>query len=90
MNLNLSKEEMMNRLDEILTDSFELETHDCMVAVFSSHGNISQIDDKYCQPVYIDEIVDKFSNANCPGLANKPKIFIFLSCRGGNPFSFLN
>jgi hypothetical protein len=80
---NLSKQEIMNELDAILQKKHELEAHDSFVIIFSTHGDSSKILDKFNQAIYIDEITKKFSSKNCPGLIGKPKILIFLCCRGG-------
>lgn len=81
---DLSRDELLRQLDLILKRRLELESHDAFVAIFSSHGNASMILDKYLNPVIIDEIMQKFSSVNCPELVNKPKILIFLCCRGSN------
>jgi len=81
---DLSRDEILRQLDLILKRRSELESHDAFVAIFSSHGNASMILDKCLNPIIIDEIMQKFSSVNCPVLVNKPKILIFLCCRGSN------
>jgi hypothetical protein len=81
---DLSRDDLLRQLDLILKRRSELESHDAFIAIFSSHGNASMILDKYLNPVIIDEIMQKFSSVNCPELFNKPKILIFLCCRGSN------
>ncbi|XP_076812214.1 caspase-8-like [Clavelina lepadiformis] len=53
-----------------------------------SHGGQNQEDkrDYFCsgdwEKVYIEDLCQKFSASQCPGLAGKPKIFLFQFCRG--------
>ena len=81
--VDLTKDKILGQLDALLKKRSVLELHDAFVAIFSSHGNTSLIYDKYCNELPIDKIMERFSNENCPGLAHKPKILIFLCCRGG-------
>nr|CAB3227789.1 caspase-2 [Phallusia mammillata] len=65
-----------------------LEDHerlDCMITVVMSHGNNGVFYGRDGKPVFIDPMLELFSNERCKGLQNKPKIFLFQSCRGDKP-----
>lgn len=80
---DLDAGQVLPTVDDILLNRIELESHDAFVAVFSTHGDESVIYGSDCQTVPIKDILNKFSNENVPELEGKPKIFIFLCCRGG-------
>jgi len=80
---DLTQEDIKDKLDDVLSNKNELRRHDCFVAIFSSHGDRSLIFDKHGEPLLIEEIISKFWLDRCPELINKPKVFVFLCCRGG-------
>ena len=47
----------------------------CFVCCIMSHGDMGRIYGSDCKPVDIKEITDSFTKVNCPGLAEKPKLF---------------
>lgn len=64
----------------------DLPKYDCLVFSVSSHGTGDRngnttIEFSDGAMVYVNEIITYFSNASCPHLLGKPKIFIFPSCR---------
>lgn len=50
--------------------------------VILSHGNEDGIYGTDCRTIKTETILNYFSAERCPGLAFKPKIFIFQACRG--------
>lgn len=82
---NLKAAEIKNKLTKYAGNK-ELKLYDVAVFVFMSHG----YEDVYRQsiikgtdeePVEESWIVGQFSNKNCEALRNKPKIFLFQTCR---------
>ncbi|CAG2101910.1 unnamed protein product [Medioppia subpectinata] len=63
----------------------QLLKHDCFVLIVLSHGKDGGVfvasDAKF---IAYKDIIDKFNNKNCKNLINKPKLFFFSCCRGGN------
>ncbi|XP_037803539.1 uncharacterized protein LOC119597942 [Penaeus monodon] len=55
---------------------------DSLVVVFMSHGSEEQICTSDGEVIQNQEIVQYFSDAECPALKGKPKYFIFQHCRG--------
>ncbi|XP_047488162.1 uncharacterized protein LOC125038661 [Penaeus chinensis] len=55
---------------------------DSLVVVFMSHGSEEQICTSDGEVIQNQEIVEYFSDADCPALKGKPKYFIFQHCRG--------
>ncbi|XP_063611490.1 uncharacterized protein LOC134785139 [Penaeus indicus] len=55
---------------------------DSLVVVFMSHGSEEQICTSDGEILQNREIVEYFSDADCPALKGKPKFFIFQHCRG--------
>ena len=53
----------------------------CFVCCIMSHGDMGRIYGSDCKPVDIKEITDSFTKVNCPGLAEKPKLFFIQACR---------
>lgn len=82
---NLKAAEIKNELEKH-AENKELKLYDVTVFVFMSHG----YEDVYRQsilkgtdeePVEESWIVEQFSNRKCAALRNKPKIFLFQTCR---------
>ncbi|XP_067672898.1 caspase-3-like isoform X1 [Haliotis asinina] len=69
---------------------------DCLAVAITSHGEkYSQVDPKRYNvlidrdtilgsqgAVYTEELVEMFSDRNCPSLTGKPRIFLLQACRG--------
>lgn len=82
----------------------ELKNVDSCFVIISGHGyRCSKIDescicgisldpyeDEQRGRVYWSEIISYFSHVSCEALRNKPKVFIFQSCRYGKIVSSLN
>lgn len=60
------------------------EADSCFI-VLMSHGEDGVIYGKDGKPLPLQEAFDLYSNANCPYLQNKPKIFLVQACRGEDP-----
>jgi len=63
----------------------ELRQHDTFVSIILTHGDDSKIligIDAY--RLKIDYILHHFTDANCPNLSGKPKLFFIQACRGNN------
>ena len=77
-----------NMKEEIMIiNSEECNDDDAIVLYIGTHGNE---DGFYCSDnklVKHQEIIDMFSNENCPKFANKPKLILFDCCRGGMNYS---
>uniref|UniRef100_A0A914E1S2 Caspase family p20 domain-containing protein n=1 Tax=Acrobeloides nanus TaxID=290746 RepID=A0A914E1S2_9BILA len=59
--------------------------YDSCIVVIMGHGDDGIIYDIYGNAIDINhEILSLFNGTNAPGLAGKPKFFIFEACRGGN------
>jgi hypothetical protein len=59
------------------------EENDSLVIIITSHGSENELSLANNETVRISEILDVFSNKNCPNLINKPKIIFINSCRLG-------
>ena len=96
---NLTKKETIAVLRE--SQNLDHSDSDCFMFVISTHGLempnprvkgkldhvIVCADD---QLIYTSNILDLFSDRNCPTLKNKPKLFFIQACRGKSvPFSFI-
>ena len=73
----LSKEEMIKRMTENVTDE-----DDSFVCCIMAHGSPGIIVAKGGEEVKIQDL-QKAVGEKCPKLAEKPKIFIIQACRGG-------
>ncbi|CAK8688628.1 unnamed protein product [Clavelina lepadiformis] len=84
---SLEKEEIEEVIEEFLNSSRNFAAPMSLVYI-GSHGGQNQQDkrDYFCsgdwEKVYIEDLCQKFSARQCPGLAGKPKIFLFQFCRG--------
>jgi hypothetical protein len=75
------KEETLSKLNKIATSDW-LESFDSLVCITLSHGANNQIHDVDDVSISPYDIFDIFSDKKCLHMVNKPKIFIFQSCRG--------
>ena len=57
---------------------------DCFVCCILTHGGSQGLHGCDGEPVKIRDIKSKFTAANCPGLAGKPKLFFIQACRGSD------
>ncbi|KAJ8350280.1 hypothetical protein SKAU_G00254100 [Synaphobranchus kaupii] len=55
---------------------------DCFVCCTLSHGTEQDVYGRDGKRVPIQDILSPFNGANCPSLANKPKVFFIQACRG--------
>ncbi|XP_042560347.1 uncharacterized protein LOC122129488 isoform X2 [Clupea harengus] len=76
---DLGAAEMRQRLGMI---SQSVRGH-CFVCCVLSHGNEKGVFGIDHEIITVKEINSLFSPQNCPALANKPKVFFFQACRGG-------
>ncbi|CAK8688559.1 unnamed protein product [Clavelina lepadiformis] len=83
---NLAKEEIEEVVDKFLKSCVDRDAQMTLVYV-GSHGGQTQQEkrDYFCstdlEKVYVDDLCQKFSASQCPGLTGKPKIFLFQFCR---------
>lgn len=75
------KEEILSELNKIATSNW-LESFDSLVCITLSHGANGQILEVDEVSISTYDIFDIFSDKKCLHMVNKPKIFIFQSCRG--------
>lgn len=77
---DLSRKELLNLLK---TKSYDkaLDEQDIFVTIIMSHGKSEHVITSDSQYVSYDEILQIFSNESCQYLLDKPKVFIFNSCR---------
>lgn len=78
---NASKEDTEKTLLQFREEKLH-EDVDSLVVVFMSHGSEGQICTSDGEVLQNQEIVEYFSDVNCPALKGKPKFFIFQQCRG--------
>lgn len=72
-----------NELLNILIKSEVLKNADCLVFGILTHGdeeNYAVFTDE--GRIYVEDILFRFNNRDCPSLKDKPKIFLFPFCRG--------
>lgn len=83
--INLNKYETIKALREFLSHE-ELKSVDSCIVIIMSHGRDEKSfytsDNLY---ITVNDVVERFSNKECPALKGKPKIFIFQYCRGSGP-----
>ncbi|XP_062561712.1 caspase Dronc [Armigeres subalbatus] len=81
---DLTREELINLITE-LKHSSHLST-ECFAFYMLAHGNHTKGRDKiylYDNSVlFVEDILTRFNNANCPKLIRRPKLFFFSICRG--------
>ncbi|XP_063606310.1 caspase-1-like [Penaeus indicus] len=83
--INMTKYETIKAIREFRSNE-ELNAVDSCIVIIMSHGR----DEKSFftsdnQFLSVNEVVERFSNKECPALKGKPKIFIFQYCRGAAP-----
>lgn len=78
---DLTKNQTEDYLDMIAKDR-SLEAHDAFVLMVMSHGYDDAIESTDRQLIKFERIRNGFESSVCPALDNKPKIFIFVCCRG--------
>ena len=85
---NLTKEQLIQTVDEIATKGM-LKDYASLVVCLLSHGGLGTIegvDHKKGHEKLVNVISDiqwAFNSQKCPELINKPKIFIIQACQGG-------
>ncbi|XP_059558730.1 caspase-10 [Myotis daubentonii] len=82
MRVDVTKE----RLDEVLQKYKSHPDHadgDCFVFCFLTHGQFGAVYSSDQALIPIREIMAHFTAQQCPGLANKPKLFFIQACQGG-------
>lgn len=77
---DLTREKLLDLLKKKSKDK-ALDKQDIFVAIIMSHGISEHVITSDNQYVSYDEILQIFSNETCPYLLDKPKVFIFNSCR---------
>ncbi|CAL4100584.1 unnamed protein product [Meganyctiphanes norvegica] len=80
--INMTRNETVKAIREF-TKNPKLKEVDSCIVIIMSHGRDEKsfyTSDNHYLP--INEVVEKFSNSECPSLKGKPKIFIFQYCRG--------
>lgn len=68
-------------LHNLTVASMNHEDNDCLMIIIMSHGDfgtISSFDGDYL----IEDIATFFTDANCPSLIGKPRLFFIQACRG--------
>nr|XP_027232060.1 caspase-1-like isoform X2 [Penaeus vannamei] len=83
--INMTKYETIKAIREFRSNE-ELNSVDSCIVIIMSHGRDEKSfftsDNLYLS---VNEVVERFSNRECPALKGKPKIFIFQYCRGAAP-----
>ena len=82
----------MDTFDDLSCDALRSTLHefaskdhsafDCFVCCILSHGALDSIYDCNGVLLTINELMCLFTNANCPTLRDKPKVFILQACQG--------
>lgn len=76
-------QEMSDLIEEFASYEDHQSVHACVVIILShgkDQGRIAGVDGEY---ITDSDVQEKFHANNCPHLAGKPKIFLFVACRGG-------
>lgn len=77
------KKELMDKLTSFRDGLNEMKDEiGCCVVTLMSHGEKGFIKMKDGARVSLEDVFEMFNNKNCPGLHEKPKIFIIQACRG--------
>ncbi|XP_015414641.1 PREDICTED: caspase-10 [Myotis davidii] len=82
MRVDVTKE----RLDKVLQEYKSHPDHadgDCFVFCVLTHGQFGAVYSSDQALIPIREIMSHFTAQQCPGLANKPKLFFIQACQGG-------
>ncbi|XP_019518345.1 PREDICTED: caspase-14-like isoform X2 [Hipposideros armiger] len=78
-----SELELMDKLTSFRDGLNEMKDEiGCCVVTLMSHGEKGFIKMKDGARVSLEDVFEMFNNKNCPGLHEKPKIFIIQACRG--------
>ena len=78
---DLSASDMDDKLQRF-AEKVEHKEAEMGVIIVLSHGDEDGIYGSDDEVLKTDYILKRFTGDNCPGLLNKPKLFIFQSCRG--------
>lgn len=63
----------------------ELSQHDAFISIILTHGDDSRVlIGTDASTLKVDKFLHYFTNANCPQLKNKPKLFFIQACRGSD------
>ncbi len=79
--VDLVKKEMISKLKDRANDEL-LEKHDSLIVIIMSHGMQEVVYSSDGKEVNIRDLINIFNDNNSPKLKGKPKIFIFICCRG--------
>lgn len=77
---NKERQEILNILDEVSKGDHS--QYDCFILWLMSHGQDGLFYGTDGDTVPIETVRDFFTNANCPSLRGKPKVFFIQACRG--------
>lgn len=80
---DLTVDEIQNLLMATAEDP-ALARHDALVVLIMSHGECDTIKGTDWRDLHIHDVRKYFSSEQCPLLVGKPKVFIFVSCRGND------
>jgi hypothetical protein len=90
MKKNQTAQQIKDLLESI-SQKVELVDHDSFVFMIITHGTPNEEVLGFDRiPLKIKSLVSLFDNKSCEGLQNKPKMFFFNCCRGGNYFITFN
>lgn len=67
----------------LISQSDKVKDSDCFIFIILTHGGdegVFGVDEK---SVSVSTLTEMFEPNNCPGLNEKPKIFLIQACRGG-------
>jgi hypothetical protein len=77
---NLSSKAMLKTLEDVALEQ-DLRQHDALCVFFLSHGSSNTVVGSDGKDVHIRDILQIFSDKNCPQLKGKPKLFFVHACR---------
>ena len=87
---NLRYDEMRNATSNFAKE-IDHEKYDAFVLIVMSHGGdrdvIYGVENRV---VRVEDLMSEFTEANCPGLRGKPKLFFIQTCRGSLRESMLS
>lgn len=78
---NKTAGEMYELLEKLSQDP-RLSEHDALFVQIMSHGDQDVIAGTDGHVLHVHDIKSFFNSENCPSLISKPKVFIFVACRG--------
>lgn len=85
-NVDMRADVTKERLDKVLQEYKSHPDHadgDCFVFCVLTHGQFGAVYSSDQALIPIREIMSHFTAQQCPGLANKPKLFFIQACQGG-------